>query len=203
MPYTSKAKIERSRWTDFATAVARVIAVDGCNEEQALRDIEAAIRDRKIPWRWEDQAQPPFGSTGPIGWVPPISDILPDKFEVDQQMRLKDEEGRFRKFLLSKFSFERLFEHQKNVPQPAMELRKANDSEILEAIKEVYDDAEAKRIKPPNIKELAALVQQRLEKKGYWASQLHIQTLAGAAEFKSRRRPPGKTVSSERRARRK
>jgi len=203
MPYTSKAKIERSRWMDLATAVAHVMAIDGCKEKRALRDIEARIRDGKIPYRWEDQAQRPFGWTGPIAWAPPVRDMLPDKFVVDQQMRLKDEEGRFRKFLLLKSAVESLLGDQKNVPEPATSSRNAPDSEIREAIKKAYDDAEAKGIKPPNIKELPPLVLPRLLQKGYFTSQRHIQKLAGAAEFKSRRRPPGITVSSEQRPRQK
>src|SRR5262249_10367551 len=140
IPYISRAEIRRSRWMDLATAVAHVIRAVDCDKQQALRDIEAEVRDQRIPFRWEDQAQPPRFSVGPIAWAPPISDMLPDKFVVDRQMRLKDTTGRFRTFPVLKFAVERLFEQQKNLSQP-MELRNASDSEIRKAINEVYDDA--------------------------------------------------------------
>ena len=62
-----------------------------------------------------------------------------------------------------------------------------------------YDAAEAAGKKPPNIKELAAPVQLRLEEEGFSASKRRIQLLGEAEEFKRRRRPPGKTLASERR----
>ena len=48
-------------------------------------------------------------------------------------------------------------------------------------------------------KELPAAVQPFLQKKGYWDSGNHIMQLGHREEFESRRRPPGKTVASERR----
>jgi hypothetical protein len=58
---------------------------------------------------------------------------------------------------------------------------------------------EAAGRKDPNVKELSAAVQPLLQRKGFWASRRWIEKLAEAPEFKSRRRPRGKTVASERR----
>jgi hypothetical protein len=70
---------------------------------------------------------------------------------------------------------------------------------VIEAIRRAYDAAEAAGTKPPNIRELPAAVHPLLEQKGLRASGQHIQELGEAPEFKRRRRPPGKTVASERR----
>ena len=71
---------------------------------------------------------------------------------------------------------------------------------IRAAIQATYDAAEAGGQKPPNIKELPAAVQQRLEEKGFSASGRAIQKIGAAEEFKNRRLPPGNTISSGRRA---
>jgi hypothetical protein len=82
-------------------------------------------------------------------------------------------------------------------------LKSAPELEIRAAIKAAYDVADAEGKKPPNIKELPAVVQPRLEKKGYSASARSIQKVGEAGEFKRRRRQPGKTISSEHRAQKK
>jgi hypothetical protein len=74
----------------------------------------------------------------------------------------------------------------------------ASTAMINEEIKSEYDAAEAAGRKPPNIKELAAAVQLLLEQKGFSASKRRIQLLGEAEKFKRRRRPPGKTLKSER-----
>ena len=79
-----------------------------------------------------------------------------------------------------------------------VKLKPAPDRIVSEAIRCVYDAAEAARTKPPNVKELSAAVQPFLRQKGFSASGRHIQQLGEAEEFKSRRRPPGKTLKSER-----
>jgi hypothetical protein len=80
-------------------------------------------------------------------------------------------------------------------------LKQAPRATVQEAIKAAYDVADAAGGKPPNIKELPAAVQPLLEERGYGASARFIQELGNAPDFKVRRRSPGKTVSSERRAR--
>jgi hypothetical protein len=77
-------------------------------------------------------------------------------------------------------------------------LKPASDRMIREAIGWAYDAAEEEGRKPPNIKELAAAVQPFLQQKGFSASGRRIQQLGADEEFKRRRRPPGKTVASER-----
>ena len=81
---------------------------------------------------------------------------------------------------------------------PAEELRLAPDAEIKKAIVAAYDNAEAQRAKPPNIKELPGAVRRHLKVKGYYASDKHIQDLG--APYKNRRRSPGKTLASDRRS---
>ena len=89
----------------------------------------------------------------------------------------------------------------KGVNQPSRspaQLKPAADATINEKIKFAYDAADNAGRKPPNIKELPAAVQSLLQEKGFWASGRKIQELGEAEEFKRRRRPPGKTVRSER-----
>ena len=84
---------------------------------------------------------------------------------------------------------------------PAKLLKQAPRAMVLEAIKAAYDTTDAAGGKPPNIKELPTAVLPLLEQKGYGASARLIQELGSTPTFKVRRRSPGKTVSSERRAR--
>jgi hypothetical protein len=84
---------------------------------------------------------------------------------------------------------------------PLKLLKQAPRVMVQEAIKAAYDTTDAAGGKPPNIKELPTAVLPLLEQKGYGASARLIQELGGAPTFKVRRRSPGKTVSSERRAR--
>ena len=84
---------------------------------------------------------------------------------------------------------------------PVNLLKQAPRATVQEAIKAAYDTADAAGGKPPNIKELPAAVLPLLEQKGYSASARFIQELGNAPAFKVRRRSPGKTLSSERRAR--
>jgi hypothetical protein len=78
-------------------------------------------------------------------------------------------------------------------------LKPAPSRTVIEAIGCAYDAAEAAGRKPPNTKELPAAVQPFLQQKGFTASGRHIRELGDADEFKRRRRPPGKTIASERR----
>jgi hypothetical protein len=81
---------------------------------------------------------------------------------------------------------------------PVKSLKQASEAMIIKAIKSAYDAADAAGRKPPNIKELPTAVRPLLEEKGFYASGRYIEELGAAEEFKRRRRPPGKTVSSER-----
>jgi hypothetical protein len=84
---------------------------------------------------------------------------------------------------------------------PVKLLKQAPMAMVQEAIKAAYDTTDAAGGKPPNIKELPTAVLPLLEQKGYGASARLIQELGGSPAFKVRRRSPGKTLSSERRAR--
>jgi hypothetical protein len=86
-------------------------------------------------------------------------------------------------------------------PSPVKLLKQAPRAMVQEAIKAAYDTTDAVGGKPPNIKELPTAVLPLLEQKGYGASARLIQELGSSPAFKVRRRSPGKTVSSERRAR--
>jgi hypothetical protein len=59
----------------------------------------------------------------------------------------------------------------------------ASTAMINEEIKSEYDAAEAAGRKPPNIKELAAVVQLLLEQKSFSASKRRIQLLGEAEKF--------------------
>src|SRR5262249_45477093 len=80
-----------------------------------------------------------------------------------------------------------------------VKLKPAPDPIVIEAIRCAYDAAETAGTKPPNIKELPAAVQPLLQQDGFYSSGRRIMQLGGREEFKRRRRPPGKTVASERR----
>ncbi len=71
----------------------------------------------------------------------------------------------------------------------------ASKAEIKRAIEAVYDAAKTEGNKPPNIKELADIVQPRLKASGRLVSKSQIQKIGAA--YKTRRRPRGKTVRSE------
>jgi hypothetical protein len=124
--------------------------------------------------------------------------MLPDEWEVDAEMRLKDKTGRFRVLLLLKFAVDFLF---KQPPEPEITLRQASDSAIKATIEKVYNDAEAAGSKPPNIKELPIPVMRLLENGGYCTSKKRIMELGDLAEFKRRRRKVGKTLKNEQRFR--
>jgi hypothetical protein len=68
----------------------------------------------------------------------------------------------------------------------------ASHSVIREAIKDVYDKAQAAGNKPPNIKELPAAVLPLLNQKGHRASERLIMQLGEEPQFKRRRLPQGK-----------
>jgi hypothetical protein len=94
------------------------------------------------------------------------------------------------------------YDRPRDVSEPSRspeELKLAPDPIVIEAIRAAYDAAEKAGTKPPNIKELPAAVQPLLQQKGFSTSGRHIMRLGDAEEFKRRRRPPGKTVASERR----
>jgi hypothetical protein len=78
-------------------------------------------------------------------------------------------------------------------------LKPANKSKINATIKLEYDKAESANEKPPNVREIAQQVQKALRLQGLDASLNRIQELAGAQEFRKRRRKPGVTVRSEKR----
>jgi len=75
-------------------------------------------------------------------------------------------------------------------------LRPASDSMIDSAINDTYTEADHAGVKPPNIIEIVAPVQERLRTKGYQASGRQIQRLADANKYRNRRRKPGATVTS-------
>jgi hypothetical protein len=79
------------------------------------------------------------------------------------------------------------------------ELKPASEAMIKEEMWSVCNAEQAAGRKEPNVKELSAAVQPRLQRKGRRASRRSIEKLAEAPEFKRRRRRPGKTVASERR----
>jgi hypothetical protein len=83
------------------------------------------------------------------------------------------------------------------------QLRPASEQMVKAAIRRVYDIAEGEGKKPPNIKEVPKPVQAQLKDGGRKASAAKIKEIAEHAEFKKRRRPPGKTLSSEKRRPRK
>jgi hypothetical protein len=79
------------------------------------------------------------------------------------------------------------------------ELKKASNRMVTDEVRRAYDIADKEGKKPPNINEVTKLVQARLGETGHTASARQIKGIAERPEFKKRRRPPGKTLSSEKR----
>jgi hypothetical protein len=157
--YISKAEIERRRWLDLAAAIGHVKAVNGCEDQQALQSIKAAVQDRKIHYRWEDQARPPRFNTSPLGWTPPVSDMLPDEWDVDVQMRLKDTTGRFRVLLLLKSALYSLF-GQAQMPEGAPKLKQTSIPEETPKLEEAPKLEETSKLEgTPKLEEEIALRQ--------------------------------------------
>jgi hypothetical protein len=77
-------------------------------------------------------------------------------------------------------------------------LKIAPESKIDHLISTEYDAAEQNGSKPPNLKEIIGPVQARLRAEGYNASGRQIQKLAEADKHKARRRPPGRTLGTDR-----
>jgi hypothetical protein len=82
----------------------------------------------------------------------------------------------------------------------ATPLRSAFDRVIDDAIGAVYDEARRTGADPPNVKKICPLVQEKLRREGYRASQRQIEKIASQDKHKQRRRPPGKTIASEKRS---
>jgi hypothetical protein len=80
------------------------------------------------------------------------------------------------------------------------QLRRVISQDIIhQAITETYDDAERAQGKPPNIKEIPPLVQQKLAAKGFQPPpQTRIQKLAEDKRHKSRRWRQGDRASTKR-----
>jgi hypothetical protein len=55
VPYISDAKHERARWMTRKEAVAHVMEHDGCDRRSAWKQLCAAIDDRAIAVKWEDE----------------------------------------------------------------------------------------------------------------------------------------------------
>lgn len=79
------------------------------------------------------------------------------------------------------------------------ELRRASGKIIHDEIAAAYDAAAGAGGKPPNVKEIPDIVLRQLQAKGLTTSKRRIEEIAGAPEFKGRRRPPGATLRSEKR----
>jgi hypothetical protein len=91
------------------------------------------------------------------------------------------------------------FEQNEHEHTPTRKTRLASDTLIHKTINQIYDEAEATGSKPPNVKEIVAPVQTKLQVAGYEASGRRIQQLADADVYKKRRRRPGPTLASEKR----
>jgi hypothetical protein len=85
----------------------------------------------------------------------------------------------------------------------SLNLKPASVPMIEGEVRRAYDIADEEGKKPPNINEVAKLVQARLREIGHRASGRQIKGIAERPEFTKRRRPPGKTLSSEKRGPRK
>jgi hypothetical protein len=85
-----------------------------------------------------------------------------------------------------------------NQTSRSRELKQTSDAAIRDEIRLVNEPFITAGQYGPNINKLADEVQARLEQKGFYASQNSIKKIGDEAEFKACRRPPGRTLASER-----
>jgi hypothetical protein len=123
---------------------------------------------------------------GQLQWYPLIGDYGP----------LRGYRGR-RDIAIAPSSLAAAVEDDRMRPLPF-----ASNSMIHDAISDAYSENERAGLKPPNIKEIASLVQSKLAAKGYATSGRQIQKFADADKYKKRRRKPGPTLANERRRQR-
>lgn len=77
---------------------------------------------------------------------------------------------------------------------PTPSARPASQDAVHSAITAVYDFAESRRMKPPNIKELGEPVRKLLAREELTATKNSIEKLASEAQHRDRRLPPGSVV---------
>jgi hypothetical protein len=179
-------------WITLFEASGRLTGQFGFDGQEMVR---RAMHSHEVPIRARE------------GWINNVptrieklitSDMTVD---IDQSSVISD---RFRRILWRgvEISWAKCLEYCKAnlIPneQPALNYKPASNSKIISAIRAEYDEAEAAKRKPPNIKEIVEPVQSALRCQGFHASGNHIQELAKDAEFKNRRRRPGATVKSDR-----
>jgi len=82
-------------------------------------------------------------------------------------------------------------------PEAEPMLRHANAEHIRAALRAVYEDWESRGDCPPNVKACRRPVQDILARDGLYTSGRQIGEIAGEAEFKVRRRRPGRTRKAE------
>jgi hypothetical protein len=75
------------------------------------------------------------------------------------------------------------------------ELQPASDAQIDQAIKRAYDEAQKNQAKPPNVNEIAEVVQELLKRDGRKASGRRIKKLSEAEKHAIRRLPGGPRFS--------
>jgi hypothetical protein len=82
-------------------------------------------------------------------------------------------------------------------PETRSQLRVATDDEIRIVMRAIYDEAEARNEKAPNIKQIISPVRRRLEDGGRYAERTRVDDIAGENEFENRRPRPGPTQKSK------
>jgi hypothetical protein len=80
------------------------------------------------------------------------------------------------------------------------ELAHVSRSKLNETIRAVYDEAESKQQKPPNLNEIVKPVKDRLIKESFEATGREIQAAAGAKEFAQRRLAAGAVWANSKKA---
>lgn len=183
-------------WLSLSQTASYVADRCGCSEQEAKNALAQAGREGRLdakgsiplsahpdPKKREAHSVRRYEALRDVDWNQPI-DWSVGKI------------GPYSGILIRQSSIES-WVHQQPSAASMPEPRRALPTKIDEAITAAYDEAERAGKKPPNLKEIAALVQATLRNQGLKASGLQIQDRAGADEFKKRRRKPGATVASE------
>jgi hypothetical protein len=164
----------------------------------AVVDIRPRIRvPSSTTDAWDEAAcDPAFRSLGEIEWVESRFELL---FHFGWFNLSRDE---FMKWVTDRRYLMPTFWAGDAAGATQLPQKPASESMIRQAINNVYDSVSEPQ-KPPNVKEISRPVQKLLSSQGYKASGRCIQQFAGEAQYKERRRKPGRTIASETRSRKK
>jgi hypothetical protein len=220
MPYLSPQERNRQRWMTLRDAILHIRRVDKCDQETALHQLRAALADGEVQARWGSGEIPQFvipivpGAVEVPAWalqkfwlsVPidltgagSIPALLLEELESPQaeeeEEEDEDDDDNEGSRLTRYFVFVLREDIERHWPSDHPETRAkgpvtASSREIEEVLRKIYDEAEEKGEKPPNINQAADLAARKLQPKK--VPRKVARVILDKAEFKRRRPGPGR-----------